>query len=156
MLLKIICFGFPPILLIFFWTPLIEFDFFLAFINNKSTNNLIGVCVTVPVGYLGRCPPHNLTSEYFQITVLRSITPFVGGCGYIQQNPKEIKRQSFSLWIANFKTTEQQCREKSKCNKLLFKYLDSLLVQCLYETYFSLIITVLQVYCACSSYVSYR
>ncbi|CAI6372357.1 unnamed protein product [Macrosiphum euphorbiae] len=67
----------------------------------------------VPVGYLGRCPPHNLTSEYFQITVLRSITPFVGGCGYIQQNPKEIKRQSFSLWIANFKTTEQQCREKN-------------------------------------------
>ncbi|XP_060861739.1 uncharacterized protein LOC132938737 [Metopolophium dirhodum] len=70
----------------------------------------------VPIGYLGRCPPHNLTSEYFQMTVLRSITTLVGGCAYIQHNPKEFKRQSFSLWIGNFKNAVQQCREKNYTN----------------------------------------
>ncbi|XP_016662863.1 uncharacterized protein LOC107884688 [Acyrthosiphon pisum] len=76
----------------------------------------------VPIGYLGRCPPHNLTSEYFQITVLRSITPFFDGCAYIQNNPKELKRQSFSLWIGNFKNAGQQCREKNYTNMEHFHF----------------------------------
>lgn len=71
----------------------------------------------VPTGSLGRCPPHNITSEYFQITVLRSMTPMlIGGCAYIQHNPNEMKRQSFSLWIGNFKNPSKHCCEKNYIN----------------------------------------
>ncbi|KAL5238884.1 hypothetical protein ACI65C_006294 [Semiaphis heraclei] len=67
----------------------------------------------VPIGSLGKCPTHNITSEYYQITVLGSITQLVGGCAYIQHNPNEVKRQSFSLWISKFKSHAQRCREKN-------------------------------------------
>ncbi|CAI6358283.1 unnamed protein product [Macrosiphum euphorbiae] len=64
------------------------------------------------------CPPFGHIDNSFNVTVLGTTAPKIGGCAFMA--PRNLRwRPSFNLWLGSPETGGGKCGDKSKYNKSL-------------------------------------